>query len=226
MRANIRILIVEDEVLTAKSMESEIRKMGYDTINIAISYTKAMQSIKSQTPDLILLDIKLKGKYTGIDIANEKEVLNKIPIIYLTGCTESKTINNLLATNPKSYLSKPIKYKDLQVAIALALEYKKESVEIGYGFSYDLKNRNLFRKQKPIKLSPNEKLLLEKLIKEKGEFVPSNILEFAIWGNEVKSDSSLRTLVGNLRKKLKAEVEMIKTIPYFGYKLILPKDRV
>lgn len=229
MIQDVDILIVEDEALVAQAMREQIEKMGYDNIDIAISYTKAMQYIKSKTPDLILLDIALRGKHTGIDIAYKKEVFNIIPIIYITALTDTKTLKELIATNPKSYLSKPIKYEELQVAIDLALGYKRGIIDIGYSFGYDLKNRNLFIDKKLIRVSPNEKLLLEKLIESQGVSVPSGILVSTIWGNEVKSDSSLRTLVRSLREKLKDEVEdeikdkikdeMIKTIPSFGYRL-------
>ena len=224
MKRNSKILIVEDEAINAKAIESQIKKMGYDNIAIAINYKNAMKNIREDRPDLILLDIDLKSDYSGIDIANQKEVLNKIPIIYLTACIDSKTIENLIATNPKAYLSKPLRFEELQVAIALALDYKKGVIDIGYEFSYDLENRNLFQKQQPIKLSHKEKLLLERLTERDGECVPLKVLEFEIWGHEVKSDSSLRTLVGSLRKKLNPK--MIVNIPSFGYKLNLPKDEM
>jgi len=224
MKINSKILIVEDEAITAKAIESQIKKMGYDNTAIAINYKNAMKSIREDKPDLILLDIDLKSDYSGIDIANQKEVFNKIPIIYLTACTDLKTIENLIATNPKAYLSKPLRFEELQVAIALALDYKKGVIDIGYEFSYDLENRNLFQKQQPIKLSYKEKLLLERLIERDGECVPLKVLEFEIWGHEVKSESSLRTLVSSLRKKLNPK--MIVNVTSFGYKLELPKDEM
>jgi len=77
----IKILIVEDESLLAIGIKTKLVKMGYKMVDIAINYEKAMLNIKEETPDLILLDVDLKGTFTGIDIANTKEVFNKIPII-------------------------------------------------------------------------------------------------------------------------------------------------
>jgi len=229
MKSDIRILIVEDEAITAKGIESQIRKMGYRDIDIAISYNKAIRSIKENRPDLILLDINLKSSYSGIDIANTEEVLNQIPIIYLTGCTtDSQMVKDLVATNPIAFIPKPIKDmdKDLQEAISLALAEDEKSgiVEIGEDYSYDFETEKLFYKREFIKLSKNERLLLERLIMGKGEVVEAEKLEFEIWEYEVRAKSSLRTLVGSLRKKLNPK--MIVNIPFFGYKLNIPKDKI
>lgn len=222
MKDNIKILIVEDEALAAKAIETQLTQMGYKIIFIAINYTKAMKIIKQKRPDLILLDIDLKDSYTGIDIANEKEVLNRIPIIYTTSHTDHKTLKELIATKPKSYLSKPIKYEDLKVAISLALipkDYKNSLVNIGDDFTYSLKDQTLLKHQELVKLSKNEKILLERLIQAKSNFVSSKELEFSIWAYETKSENSLRTLVRSLRKKLKPDLIINKIS--FGYKLLL-----
>lgn len=224
MRESIRVLIVENEVITAQALESQIEKMGYSSIDIAITYTRAMKFIKSEAPDLILLDIDLKGKYSGIDIATEKEVFNKIPVIYLTALTDRETITKILATNPKSYISKPIRYEDLEIAISLALGHKTGLVDIGYGFSYDLGNRDLFVDKTMIRLSQKEKSLLEALLERQGEIIQCKELELKIWGSAIKSESSLRTLVRSLRKKLNPK--MILNSVSFGYKLDISEDTI
>jgi DNA-binding response OmpR family regulator len=220
MKINARILIVDDEAQIAKQIKSQIEKMGYKNIDIAVSYDKAIKSIKNNRPDLILLDINLESEYTGIDLANEEEVLNKIPIIYITGCHNQKYKDELIGTNPKNYLLKPIRVEELEMNIALALGYKKGIIDIGYGFSYDLENRNLFIGDKPIKLSKKENILLRELVNARGNFVPLKVLEFEIWGNEHISKNALRMLVSSLRKKLNPD--MIINVLAFGYKLNIP----
>jgi len=222
MKNNIKILIVEDNALTATSIESELRKMGYKKIDMESSYHLAMKKIKNKAPDLILLDISLKGKKTGIDIAYEKEVFNKIPIIYISGLEYSEIEEEMLPTKLKNYFMKPIKHGELKVAIHSLFIDKIWIVDIGHDFSYNLEDKTLFQKKKFVHLGKNEKLLLERLIAQKGEIVLTAILEETIWGSEVKARSSLRTLVGNLRKKLKPE--MIVNDVGFGYKLPIPKE--
>ena len=224
MKSNIKILIVEDNVLTAMGIESEVKRMGYNGINTASSYDTAMSKIKDETPDLILLDIDLKSKKTGIDIAYEEEVFNKIPIIYISGIENSQIEKEILATKPKNYLMKPIRYQELKIAIHLLLRDKIGIVDIGYDFSYDLSDRTLFKKKNLVSLSKNEKLLLERLIEQKGKIVLTAILEEKVWGSEAKPKSSLRMLVMSLRKKLNPE--MIVNALGFGYKLPLPKETI
>jgi len=225
MKSNATILIVDDDAQIAKQIESQIRKMGYKNIIIAVSYHRAMRSIKDKIPDLILLDINLESDYNGIDLANEKEVLNKIPIIYITGGIDSQKKKDLMGTSPKIFLLKPIKVEELEINMALALGHKKGVIDIGYDLSYDLENSLLFYKNKYIKLSKNEKLLIEILIEAKGKSVPTEILKSEVWGDKIMSKNSLIMLVGSLRKKLGVK-EMIVHISSLGYKLPLPKDEI
>ncbi|MGV6831970.1 MAG: response regulator [bacterium] len=222
MNSNIKILIVEDQIFIAKIIETHLIQMGYKSIFIAKNYHKAMKIIKQKTPDLILLDIHLKDSYTGIDIANEKEVLNRIPFIYLTTSTDQQTLEELIDTKPSAYLSQPIKYQDLKVAISLALipkYYENSLVNIGNDFTYNLNNKMLLKNGNIVQLSTNEQLLLDKLIQAKSSFVSSEELSFTIWAYEPKSESALRTLIGSLRKKL--EFKLIKNKPSLGYKLLI-----
>lgn len=224
MKDKIKILIVEDDIFTAERIELKLIKIGYTNIAIAMSYQQAMASIKEEIPDLILLDLHLKDGYRGIDIATEKEVFNKVAIIYITSDTDSQTLKTLQATNPKSYLSKPLKEEELEFHVSSVLKHidKRKLIPLGYNFSYDLEKEILFFKNEPCpqKEQPTkkERVLLELLIHEKGKFITSERLESIIWANKpTSSTSSLRTLVLNLRKKLNPK--MIVNTPYDGYKL-------
>jgi len=223
MKNSIKILIVEDDVVVAMGIKSELQKIGYKRIDMANSHHTAMRKIQEDAPDLILLDISLKGKKTGIDIAYEEEVFDKIPIIYITGLEESQIEKEILPTRPKYYLIKPIRYKELRVAVSLLLSDKMKIVDIGYNFSYDFADGTLLGARGLVHLGKKERFLLERLIEQKGETVSTSILEAKVWGSKPpKSESSLRTLVGNLRKKLKPK--MIVNDVGFGYKLPLPKE--
>ena len=220
MNKSIKILIVEDEAITARAIESELKTMGYDSIFIATTYNKALSSVKTKKPDLILLDINLNDKHDGIDLANSKKVFKKIPIIYITANSDEHSIEEMIATQASAYLSKPLKYEELKFLIAKTVLKNSESVDLGDNFTYDFKSRTLFHGEKFIKLSPHEKSLLEQLIKAKSKAIPSNQLESEIWIGKTPSSSSLRTLVGSLRKKLKElKSKKITNVPFLGYKL-------
>ena len=216
----IKILIVEDNAFIAKGIKSHLLKMGYKRIDMAISYEKVMLNIKEEVPDLILLDIDLKGLKTGIDIAKEKEVFNKIPVIYISSFSDAETLEKIKRTHPKTYLSKPLRYAELEVAVSLALQEKMvKTVDLGHEFNYDFEKRELFKNKVAVHLTKKEILLLESLIRRKGKCVSPNILELEIWEDGAMAESSLRTLVANLRKRLKPE--MIVTQASLGYQLIL-----
>ena len=220
MNKSIKILIVEDEAITARAIESELKTMGYDSIFIATTYNKALSSVKTKKPDLILLDINLHDKYDGIDLANSKEVFKKIPIIYITANTDEHSIEEMIATQASAYLSKPLKYEELHFLISKIVFKQEEDIDLGDNFIYNFENHTLFYKKEFIKLSHNEKTLLVQLIKAKGKVVHSHKLELEIWLDKTPAQSSLRTLVRSLRKKLKGlNAKKILNVPFIGYKL-------
>jgi len=221
MKNNLKILIVEDDIFTAETIENHLKKMGFTLIDLALTYKKAIKYIEEKTFDLILLDVDLDKNHTGIDIAYEKKVFHKIPIIYITGCTDSHTKEEIRATHPESCLLKPISYEQLEITISvdlfLKLNEKEVTKELSFNYSYELKSRTLFHNKKTIDLTPYEKRLLEKLIKAKGKVVEKRELELAIWRESNPSESSLRTLIGVLKKKLNPK--MIVNEHSVGYRL-------
>jgi DNA-binding response OmpR family regulator len=226
MKRNVKILIVEDDIFIAEDIESQVMEIGYENIMIATTYDEAMKSIRNEIPDLILLDIDLQSEKTGIDIANDDRVFNQIPVIYLTDYTDSRIQESMRETNPITCLSKPFKYEDLRYTVNSVLSLKVGTINLGHEFSYDLENQNLFLKKQFIRLTSKERDLLERLIESKGNPVESRVLELTIWDKKI-AGNALRNLVTNLRKKLndKDNKRIIVTVPSFGYKLPLPKDR-
>lgn len=117
----IKVLVVEDEVVIARSIISMIEKMGYECIGTAMRATKALEIALEKEPDVALLDINLKGEETGIWLANElKEKLN-IPYIFLTSLGDKKTIDDAKSTMPYGYLLKPVEAQNIFAAIEVAL---------------------------------------------------------------------------------------------------------
>lgn len=102
------ILIVEDEVLIATHIKFALRERGYGFVGIAISFEEAIRYLDTEEIDLVLLDINISGKKSGIDIANLLNNNYRIPFIFLTSYTDSETIEKLKPTMPRAYLNKPI----------------------------------------------------------------------------------------------------------------------
>lgn len=225
--SKMKILIVEDETIVALDIKSAIKKLGYIASNLVTNHTDALQCVKDNEPDIILMDIHLENSKDGIETAEDIQKLKNIPIIYLTAYSDDETISRAVKTNPIAYLQKPFKRNDLKSALALCLykidlENKKETLinykQIGFDYYYDFETKNLYYKKLPIKLGIKENLLLNKLIEADGNIVSFKEIEYLLWQNNSVSDSSLRTIIYRLRNKL--EHKLIETIPSFGIRLI------
>lgn len=125
---NINILIVEDELLIAKNLEIKLKKLKYNVINIVSSSAAALVSIKKQRPDLILMDIAIKGKIDGIETAKIIKDKYNIAIIFLTAYADDKTLERACSIGGYGYILKPYKDRELHATIKLALKQHQEKV--------------------------------------------------------------------------------------------------
>ncbi|MEW6009689.1 MAG: response regulator [Euryarchaeota archaeon] len=119
-----RILIVEDEFITAMDLEDKLQDMGYQVVDMVASGDKALEKIKLHQPDLILMDLMLQGDMDGVQVAH-KIAPEDIPVIFLTAYADEKTMEKILETSPYGYLIKPFKSDELHSAIEVALEKSK-----------------------------------------------------------------------------------------------------
>lgn len=118
----IRILIVEDEMLIAANIAMQLENYGYEIVGIIPRGEEALKVVANEQPDLVLMDINLKGEIDGIQTAIAMQKTGKIPVIYLTANTDDAHFNRAKATNPYAFISKPFKKLDLQHAVELAVE--------------------------------------------------------------------------------------------------------
>lgn len=122
-----KILIVEDEILIADTIHRYLEQQGVLVSGMAISYEEAVQLYKTEQPDLVLIDIRLSGPKTGIDLAiflRQQEPT--VPFIYLTSQADKKHIDQAKQTFPASFLTKPIQASALYANIEIAL-HKQET---------------------------------------------------------------------------------------------------
>lgn len=118
----LKILIVEDEMLIAANIAMQLESLGYTVVGIIPRGEEALKTVSLEKPDLVLMDINLKGQMDGIQTATLMQQTGKQPIIYLTANSDDDHFNRARATNPYAFISKPFKKLDLQHAIALAGE--------------------------------------------------------------------------------------------------------
>lgn len=116
-----KILVVEDEVIMALALENALQSMGYVTMGNVPTGVQAIESVRKNPPDLILMDIKLEGDIDGIETVREIHKFNEIPVIYLTAYSDSDILSRAISTNPYGYLIKPYKIRELQTTIETAV---------------------------------------------------------------------------------------------------------
>jgi PAS domain S-box-containing protein len=123
----IRILIVEDEYIIAANLRENLESLSYEVVDIASTAEEAIAKATQLRPNLVLMDIRLQGEQDGIQAAEEIWQQLKIPVIYVTGHSDQSTLDRAKATFPFGYLLKPVREKELCVAIETALNrYERE----------------------------------------------------------------------------------------------------
>ncbi len=122
-----KILVVEDEKIVAKDISVCLERSGYEVLGEFSNGEKAIESLKDNKPDLVLLDIMLAGKMTGIDVSTVIKEKYDIPVVFLTAYADEKTIGKAKITEPYGYVIKPFKEIDLRASIEMALyKFEKE----------------------------------------------------------------------------------------------------
>jgi len=139
-----RVLIVEDEALVAEDLKMAVTDLGYEVVGHADNAEEAVKKALTLKPDVILMDIVLKGEKNGIDASHEIKAQMNLPIIFLTAYTDIGLIDKAKSTEPYAYLVKPFQERQLLASIEMAM-YKcqietrlKESEE----FSFSLQNNS------------------------------------------------------------------------------------
>ena len=123
----IKILVVEDEMIIAAKISMQLTSLGYEVTGILPRGEQAIQQVKENKPDIILLDINLRGQLDGIQTALQIQQFAQIPIIYLTANSDEVTFNRAKPTKPYAFISKPFKQLDLQRAIELTISRMAEN---------------------------------------------------------------------------------------------------
>ncbi|MEB3213518.1 MAG: ATP-binding protein [Leptolyngbyaceae bacterium] len=123
----VRILIVEDEYIIAANLRENLESLNYQVLDIASTAEEAIAKATQLRPNLVLMDIRLQGEHDGIEAAEEIWQQLKIPVIYVTGHSDQSTLDRAKVTFPFGYLLKPVREKELCVAIETALSrYERE----------------------------------------------------------------------------------------------------
>lgn len=117
-----KILLVEDDDVIAKVADWRLNNLGYSVCGRATSGAEAMELVVNTKPDLVLMDINIKGEIDGIETAGMIKKGFNIPVVYVTSHSDGPTLERAKATRPDGFIVKPFEDNDLRVAIELALK--------------------------------------------------------------------------------------------------------
>jgi diguanylate cyclase (GGDEF)-like protein/PAS domain S-box-containing protein len=120
-----QILVVEDENIVAKDIEHRLKALGYHVPALASSGEEALKRAQETSPDLVLMDIRLKGAMDGVQTAEELRRRFNIPVVYLTAYADANTLQRAKVTEPFGYILKPFEERELYTCIEVAL-YKHQ----------------------------------------------------------------------------------------------------
>ncbi|MCK9150634.1 methanogen output domain 1-containing protein [Methanobacterium alcaliphilum] len=126
--ADTSLLVVEDESIVAMDIKHRAEGLGYNVLGIASSGEEAIEKTEKTRPDLILMDIVLKGKMDGVEAAQIIRDKFDIPVVYLTAYSDEKTLGRAKLTGPFGYIIKPFEDRELHSAVEVALyKHKMDS---------------------------------------------------------------------------------------------------
>ena len=225
MAANI--FIVEDEKPIITLLQYNLEKEGYK-VNFSETGEEAIQSIKKNVPDLVILDWILPD-FSGIEVCKQIKKINKlknIPVLMLTAKSEEEDKVRGFESGVDDYVTKPFSYKEILLRVKSLLKRTKptlvEDISIFHDLKVDRITKRIFRGDKEIKVGPTEFRLLDFLIKSPKRVYSREQLLNNIWGNEINVEArTVDVHIRRLRKAINIEglPELIRTVRSSGYSL-------
>lgn len=128
--SKVSVLVVEDESIVSKDIQHSLKKLGYNVVGAAPSGEKAVELAIELKPNIILMDIMLKGEMNGIEASAEIKKSLNVPIIFLTAYADENTLSKAKITEPYAYIIKPFKEIDLHTSIEMALYKHGKEMEV------------------------------------------------------------------------------------------------
>lgn len=225
-KAELNILIVEDEIIASQYLLKILESLGFVNIFEASSFDEALAIVKTNKINLVFMDININGSIDGI---NSARLLNKeyfLPIIFTTAYADSQTINEATDTNIFGYLIKPFEKNQVESTLSITLKrinisFEKNSllgnsiINLGENQKYNLETKTFYINNKAINLTKKENDTLYILCKNLNQNISYEFLLEYVWEEKNISNSTIRDTVSRLKRK--TPDLNIETIINFGY---------
>ncbi len=179
-----RILIVEDESIVALDIQTRLEDHGFEVIGIVSSGSRAVEKAITEIPDLILMDINLKGSIDGIETASLIRRRIDTPVIFLTAFADEKTLKKARISDASGYILKPFRENELLITIELAIKRAsvKKKIEENSNWLYGTLNNiqdavlTVSDENRTIFLNKKANELLKNSVKKGEEFIPDDFI--------------------------------------------------
>ena len=154
-----KVLIVEDESIVAFDIKHIVRRLGHTVVGISATGSGALEAAEETRPDLVLMDIQLKGEMDGIETAARIHDKYRIPVVYLTASTDEETLHRSKRTEPFGYILKPIEERELRNGVEMALNRHQLETKL---IENEQKYRNIFENVQDVFFqTDNQGIILE-----------------------------------------------------------------
>ncbi len=218
---SLKILYAEDEEGIRKNIADSLQYYVKEVIE-AQDGEEAFRLYKEKKPDIILSDIHMPI-LNGIEFVKKVRTINrKIPIVIITAHTDKKYLLEAVELHMEKYLIKPIEleplFEVLQKCVNLLDINRFVSLSSDRSYKYDYDKKQLYYKDKKITLNKKEMLFFEVLISNQNRIINYEEIQEKVWGYDIMTDSALRSLVRNLRKKLPTDI--ILNLSGTGYRFV------
>jgi len=218
------ILVVDDEPQIRRVMRTTLSAAGY-TIIEANTGEEALEQIRNERPDLLLLDMNMPG-VGGLETCREIRRSSDIPIIMLTVRNTERDKVMALDAGADDYVVKPFATQELLARIRAALRRSPSSEPMPSFVSKDLRidfeRRSVAVRERSVRLTPKEFDILRLLVANEGKAVPHRTLLQSVWGPDYGEETEyLRVFINQLRKKIEPDPRRpryIRTEPWVGYR--------
>lgn len=226
-----RILVVDNEPQIRRVMRTTLIAEGFEVDDARIA-EEALERMRSDTYDLVLLDINMPGM-NGFEACHAIRAVSELPIIMLTVRTADKDKVQAFESGADDYVTKPFSTPELIARINVAMRKNRVPATVGrskvqFGdIDIDFEARQVMGSKGPIRLTPTEFELLSYLVAHANKAIGHTELLRAVWGPDYSGEHEyLRVFINHLRKKLErtpAKPKYLLTDPWVGYRLNLPK---
>jgi len=211
----MKILLVEDDEFIGETIK-EYFELDDNKVDYYSSPKEALETIYPEHYDILLLDVNMP-QMSGYEFYKEVSRHSLIPAIFITAYSDVEHIEEAFNLGASDYIKKPFDLRELELRVKRLMFKNTNKIDISDNYSFDVKKLKLYYKDEEVELTPNEKHILEILVKNINGVVDSETIKDYVWEEKLISENTLRTQIKKLRQKL--EDDCIKNIRGCGYKI-------